>query len=234
MENKLDKRHIQLPSNAGLSELTPQDQLVYLGIRSFMNRDTLEAFPSQDSVAERIGCCRNTVRKCLKNLIDKNYISVRKQGKKIVYKFNKLKQFEPFSYEFLENKDLSFSEKSLLAASQTFMKDKESGIGKISYSKKELSEMINMPYSTLTKITRNLENKEIISLVKAANSPQEMQFNFQKYGQQIVKVLVKHDRTLSIHNQVLMDHEEKFKSLLERIEALENENKRLKNQDIYI
>lgn len=242
-ENNLNLKYmektqfVELPSKEVIiKDLTPQQQLIYLGIRSFMNKDSYEAFPSVETIAERIGASAPTVRKCIKVLEEKDYIKVDRSKKHHVYKFNKLKQFEPFSYEFLENKDLSFSQRALLVASQQYMKDKKSGIGKISYSKKELSEMINMPYSTLARLTKELENKEIISLVKAANNPQEMQFNFQKYGQQIVKVLVNHDRTLSLHNQVLMNHEERFKSLLERIEALENENKRLKNanQDIYI
>lgn len=56
-----------------------------------MNKDTLEAFPSQQTVAERIGCCDKTVRKCIKNLVNKKYIETRKEGKKIIYKFNKCK-----------------------------------------------------------------------------------------------------------------------------------------------
>ena len=90
MENS-SKRHIELPSTEGINDLTPQDQLVYLGLRSFINKDTMESFPSQKEVANRIGCCDKTVRKCIKNLIDKEYIKTRKKGRQIVYKFNKLK-----------------------------------------------------------------------------------------------------------------------------------------------
>lgn len=85
------KRHIELPSDEGINDLTPQDQLVYLGIRSYMNKDTLKAWPSQSTIAQRIGCCDKTVRKCIKNLVDNNYIKVEKEGKKLIYTFNKLK-----------------------------------------------------------------------------------------------------------------------------------------------
>ena len=199
MENS-NKRHIELPSTEGINDLTPQDQLVYLGLRSFMNKDTMEAFPSQTVVAERIGCCRNTISKCVKNLIDKNYLSIRKDGRKIVYKFNKLKQFEPFSYDFISDSSLSFTQKALLTSTQQYMYDKESGIGKTSYSKKELAEKINMPYPTVVKTTRELQDKDIMQLVTLQNkdlttgcNKQEMQFNFQKYHQGIVKVLLKHE-----------------------------------------
>jgi len=36
------------------------------------------------------------------------------------------------------------------------MYDKESGVGKISFSKMELAKKINMPYSTLAKVTKEL------------------------------------------------------------------------------
>ena len=207
-----NKRHIELPSSEGINDLTPQDQLIYLGIRSFMNKDTMEAFPSQESIGKRIGCCRNTIRKSLKNLIDKNYISTRKEGKKIIYKFNKLKQFEPFSYEFIEDKNLSFTQKALLTSTQQYMYDKESGIGKVSYSKKELSEKINMPYPTLVKATRELTKKDIISSVQLNTkdeitgcNKQEMQFDFQKYHQGIVKVLRTHETVLLKHEIDIQD-----------------------------
>lgn len=199
MENS-NKRHVELPSTEGINDLTPQDQLVYLGLRSFMNKDTMEAFPAQTVVAKRIGCCRNTISKCVKNLIDKNYLSIRKDGRKIVYKFNKLKQFEPFSYDFISDSSLSFTQKALLTSTQQYMYDKESGIGKTSYSKKELAEKINMPYPTVVKATRELQDKDIMQLVTLQNkdlttgcNKQEMQFNFQKYHQGIVKVLLKHE-----------------------------------------
>lgn len=49
-----NNRHVELPSTEGINDLTPQDQLIYLGIRSFMNKDTMEAFPSQEVIGERI------------------------------------------------------------------------------------------------------------------------------------------------------------------------------------
>lgn len=229
MENS-NKRHIELPSTEGINDLTPQDQLVYLGLRSFMNKDTMEAFPSQAVVAERIGCCRNTISKCVKNLIDKNYLSIRKDGRKIVYKFNKLKQFEPFSYDFISDSSLSFTQKALLTSTQQYMYDKESGIGKTSYSKKELAEKINMPYPTVVKATRELQDKDIMQLVTLQNKDlttgcnrQEMQFVFQKYHQGIVSVLLNHEERIE-NNELLMSE------VLDRLEQLEKENELLKGE----
>lgn len=219
MENK-GKRHIELPSTEGINDITPQDQLVYLGLRSYMNKDTMQAFPSQESVAQRIGCCRNTLRKCIQNLIDKEYIKiVGKQGRNKIYQFNELKQFEPFSYEFLEDRSISFTQRALLASSQQYMKDKDTGTGIIKYSKMELAELINMPYPTLVKATRELANKDIINTTKLPSGKQQMEFALEKYHQGIVKVLMNHeqrienneDRISILENQVRLLQEELIK-----------------------
>lgn len=228
MENK-EKRHIELPSTEGINDITPQDQLVYLGLRSYMNKDTMQAFPSQESVAQRIGCCRNTLRKCIQNLIDKEYIKiVGKQGRNKIYQFNKLKQFEPFSYEFLEDRSISFTQRALLASSQQYMQNKDTGTGVIKYSKMELAELINMPYPTLVKATKELANKDIINTTKLPSGKQQMEFVLEKYHQGIVKVL--------------MNHEQRIENNEDRISALENQVRLLqeelikerKNQEIIL
>ena len=222
MENK-EKRHIELPSTGGINDITPQDQLVYLGLRSYMNKDTMQAFPSQESVAQRIGCCRNTLRKCIQNLIDKEYIKiVGKQGRNKIYQFNKLKQFEPFSYEFLEDRSISFTQRALLASSQQYMKNKNSGTGVIKYSKMELAELINMPYPTLVKATRELANKDIISTTKLPSGKQQMEFALEKYHQGIVKVLLNHEQRIENTEDKVYILENTVKQLKEEIQKLKN------------
>ena len=227
MENE-NKRHIELPTTEGISDITPQDQLVYLGIRSFMNRNTLEAFPSQETIAEKVGCCRNTVRKCIQNLIDKDYITVRKEGKKQIYKFNKLKQFEPFSYEFLEDRSRSFTKRSILVASQRLMLEKETGVGKINYSKMELAKLINTPYSTLVRTLRELTEDGLIVNEKLPSGQQQMQFQLEKYHQGIVKILLNHEQRIE-------SNEDRISILENQVKLLQEELKRKENKkDIFI
>lgn len=218
MEKEI-KRHIELPTTEGISDITPQDQLVYLGIRSFMNKDTLEAFPSQETIAERVGCCRNTVRKCIQNLVEKDYLKIRTEGRKQIYIFNKLKQFEPFSYEFLEDKSKSFTKRATLAATQRYMTGKETGVGKVTYTKMELAKLINTPYSTLVRTLRELTEDGIIVNEKLPSGQQQMKFQLEKYHQGIVKVLLNHeerienneDRISKLENQVRLLQEELIK-----------------------
>ena len=215
MEKEI-KRHIELPTTEGISDITPQDQLVYLGIRSFMNKDTLEAFPSQETIAERVGCCRNTVRKCIQNLVEKDYLKIRTEGRKQIYIFNKLKQFEPFSYEFLEDKSKSFTKRATLAATQRYMTGKETGVGKVTYTKMELAKLINTPYSTLVRTLRELTEDGLIVNKKLPSGQQQMQFQLEKYHQGIVKVL--------------LNHEERIENNEDRISILENQIRLLQEE----
>ena len=225
MEKEI-KRHIELPTTEGISDITPQDQLVYLGIRSFMNKDTLEAFPSQETIAERVGCCRNTVRKCIQNLVEKDYLKIRTEGRKQIYIFNKLKQFEPFSYEFLEDKSKSFTKRATLAATQRYMTGKETGVGKVTYTKMELAKLINTPYSTLVRTLRELTEDGLIVNEKLPSGQQQMQFQLEKYHQGIVKVLLNHEQRIE-------NTEEDISELKAQIQALSKEVKELKkNQSI--
>ena len=192
-----------------------------------MNKDTMKAFPSQKSIADRVGCCEKTVRKCIQNLVDKDYIKIEKQGRKQIYVFNELKQFEPFSYEFLEDRSITFTQRALLASSQQYMKEKETGKGIIKYSKMELAELINMPYPTLVKATRELANKDIINTTKLPSGKQQMEFALEKYHQGIVKVLLNHEQRIENNEEDIFELKEQIKFLTEKVNKLENQEQKL-------
>lgn len=160
MEKK-NEQYVIYPHN-GSSEpvngLTPQDKLIYLAIRRYMNRDTMESFPSYARLTQDIGAAAKTIKKSVDNLVREEYLQTRRDGKKIIYKFNNKKQFEPFSWDFLDKPDLTFTEKSYIVAAQQYMfKDNEEG--KISYKNNELSKLINMSESTISKCNHSLEKK---------------------------------------------------------------------------
>ena len=72
------------------ANLTPQDKLVYLAIRRYMNKDTMEAFPSYERLKADIKAVPRTIKKCVDNLVREGYLETEKRGRSIVYKFNKL------------------------------------------------------------------------------------------------------------------------------------------------
>ena len=141
-----------------MNGLTPQDKLIYLAIRRYMNRDTMESFPSYARITQDIGAAAKTIKKSVDNLVREEYLQTRRDGKKIIYKFNNKKQFEPFSWDFLDKPDLTFTEKSYIVAAQQYMfKDNEEG--KISYKNNELSKLINMTEATISRCNHSLEKK---------------------------------------------------------------------------
>ena len=59
----MNKQHVQLPNNMTLETiLTPQDLLVYVSIKRYMNNETKEAFPSLQTIAEKCGASIPTIR----------------------------------------------------------------------------------------------------------------------------------------------------------------------------
>ena len=104
-------KHVQLPNDMTAdANLTPQDLLIYVAIKRYMNKDTKEAFPSLQTICAKSGASVNTVRKCITNLEREKYFTITKEGRKNVYKFSEYKNFEPFSYDFLDKEDLTDDE----------------------------------------------------------------------------------------------------------------------------
>lgn len=227
-----DKQHIQLPNRKEDDEITPREQLIYIAIKSFMNKDTKEAFPSLKKLSEMVGASIPTIRSAIKRLQELDYIKVIKVGRSQIYKFNSYKNFEPFSYEFLNNKDLNFIEKSYITATQQFM-FKNGDTGSISYSNKELSEKINMPESTISKCNRELTSKHFLTIINNKSKDLETGldtqtkiFHLAEFGQAIVGVLNSHESRLDQNENDIAQLKKQNELLLNEINRLRNEMKK--------
>ena len=224
----MNKQHVQLPNNMTLETiLTPQDLLVYVSIKRYMNNETKEAFPSLQTIAEKCGASIPTIRKCIKRLEEGKYIEVTKKGRSQIYKFLKYNNFEPFSYEFLDKEDLSFTEKAYQLASQQYQ-FKENGMGKISMSNKELAEKINMSESTISRCNKSLEAKGYLDIIKAKKHESgitinEKFFHLDELGQAIVF-------TLQNHEERLNKTEQNIENLMKDMSIVLKENKELKER----
>ena len=147
------------PSNDEIQpDLDPKDKLIYVAIRRYMNKQTMEAYPSYAKITKDTGAAAKTIKKCVDNLVKEDYLQTRREGRKLIYKFNNKKQFEPYSYDFLDKPELTFTEKSYIIATQQYM-FKDNNEGKIEYTNKELSSLIRMPEATISKCNRALEKK---------------------------------------------------------------------------
>lgn len=201
-------------------DLDPKDKLIYLAIRRYMNKQTREAFPSYAKITEDTGAAAKTIKKCVDNLVNEGYLETRKEGKKIIYKFNNKKQFEPFSYDFLDKPELTFTEKSYIVATQQFMyKDKETLEGKVSYPNSELSKLINMPPATISKCNRSLEKKGYLQ----GASDSTKRFQLRELDQMIIYKLQEHEYQIQQNTSDIA-------LIKEELQQLKLENAELKKQ----
>jgi DNA-binding MarR family transcriptional regulator len=224
---KRDYQHVQLPNDMTKSgELSQKDLLVYVTIKRYMNSQTRECYPSLDTIVKVSGVSKPTVRKAINNLKRLKYLDVRLEGRKNVYKFNPHKNFEPFSYEFLDFQLETNLKAYIMVVQQTMYKDVE-GYGKVSYSDSELASIINLDRHTIAKYNKSLEEQGFLSIVKTDKKDpvtglriDEKIFHLNELGQAIIWTLQKHEEDIQ-------DLKEKTEATSKDVEFLLNEIKRL-------
>lgn len=226
----MNKKHIQLPTEN--SDLEPKDQLIYLSIKRFMNSKTRRAFPSLKTISEVSGASIPTIRKSIERLEQKEYIKIIKKGRGQEYEFNKYKEFEPFSEDFLDKKDLSFTTKAYLIASQKYMFKDVEGIGKISYTNKDLSNKINMSESSISRSNSELESKGYLTILNNKSFDLESGcnkttkiYNLNKLCQGIIWVLKNHEDRINNIEEQANNNTKLINMLLEKISQLEKDKK---------
>lgn len=229
-----NKQHYQLPNKMGENEIEPKDQLIYLAIKFFDGKGG--CFPSLQKIAEKSGASIPTVRTSIKRLENKEYIKVVKKGRGQEYYFNKYKKFEPFSPEFLDKKDITFTTKAYIAASQQYMYKDVEGVGKISYPNTELSKKINMPESTIRKCNAELIKKNYLTIIK--NECRDLEtgcktdtkiFNLSELEQAIIWTLKNHEDRIEKNTQDISDIKKQLEEQSKLINKLLEENTKLKN-----
>lgn len=238
----VSKQHVQLPNNMTKSgELTPKDLLVYVTIKSFMNKDSKECFPSLDTIVELSGVSKPTVRKSIETLKKEKYISVRTEGRRNVYSFNSYKTFEPFSYDFIRDKTIEPNEKAYIIASQQLMFKEQEGFGKMTYSNEELSKLINLDKRTIAKYDKSLEEKGLLSIVKTNKKDSETGllinekiFHLNEFGQAVIWALQKHEDDINDLKVKTSSNEKDMEILLREVNELKKMVYASQTKDIII
>ena len=209
--------------------LTPKDKLIYVAIRRYMDKSTMESFVSYAKISKDTGAAINTIRKSIDNLVKEGYLNIRKVGRNIYYIFNNKKKFEPFSYEFLDKPELTFTEKSYLIASQQYMfKDEDSEQGKISYTNKELSGLIKMSESTISRTNHSLESK---GFLENASTPTQV-FKLRELDQMFIWKFKEQDEKIQDNTDRIEQLEREMMKFKELNKALLEENEKLKKSKI--
>lgn len=233
MEKEINKRHVQVPNDMTEqnNSLKPGDLLIYATIKRHMDKNTKTCYPSLNTIAAESGASINTVRASIQNLINTQYIEVTPKGRGKLYRFLKWDKFEPFSYDFLDNKKLSFKEKAYILATQQYMfKNKETQNGVVTYSNIELSKRINTSPSTISRLDSSLREKEFLDINILTQKDQETGlpirekiFHLSKIEQAIVFILGNHEERIQ-------ENTNEIQLLKERMDKLEKENKELKKK----
>lgn len=218
--------------------LTPKDKLIYVALRRYMDKSSMEAFPSYARITKDTGAAAKTIKNSVDKLVNEGYLKTRKDGRKIVYIFNNKKKFEPYSWDFLDRQDLSFTEKSYLVASQQYMyKDENTETGKISYTNKELSKIIKMPESTISRVNHSLETK---GFLEGASLPTKS-FDLRKLDQIFIWKLKEQDEKIAQNTKDIDNNKERIiqlekalNKLIPYTKKLAEENKQLKESGKFI
>lgn len=221
----MSKQHVQVPNNMTKDgNLNPTDVLVYAYLKSYMNKDSLEAFPSLDTISTKSGLSKPTVVDSLKALDSNGDIRIiKRSGRSNLYKFNpKSKHFEMFTYDFLFKDDLTPKQKAYLLVSQQFMY-KEGTNGTISFSDLELGGKIGLSPRLIKTRNKELEKQNVLTIVK---SPLRDETGLQKEIK-IFDLELLGQAVLFLDRKV-KEHDDKLDSQQAQLDAQAKEIKQLK------
>lgn len=230
MEKESINQFVILPKKEVGDQLQKYEILIYVAIRRYMNKDTMKAYPSLDRIQKDTGVSKATIIKIIKNIINKGYMQQEsKKGVGAIYTFNNEKSFEPFSYEFLDNENLTKAEKLQILCTQQYM-FKDNGVGKISYSDNELAEKTGLNRNTIAKTNQSLMQKGFATQVSLATRDpktglmnKETIYHLDEIGQAIVFKLKEHDDRI-------VKNEEDIESLKKDNELLRRELNEIKRE----
>lgn len=179
------------------------DLLVYAVLKMSMNKDSKKSYKTIRKIAEETGMSIGGVQSALKRLEESEDIFKAKEGNRNAYRFNeRSEKFEMYDFTFLNNSDLNNLQKSFYIAVQKHLYiDKETGIGKTTYSNKQLSEKTGMSEKVIAERKRELEELGFISRRvtsdKHGNSCEALEFNLPKFGQYVLCTLEKHEEDIA-------------------------------------
>ena len=214
MEKEI-KPFVKVPNKmTELTDLQPKDLVIYTNLVRYADHENV-CYPSLTTISSESGAAINTVRKCLNNLVKAGYIAITKQNNhsNTYTILKRVEGFEMFSKEFLDNKNLSFTEKAYLIASQQYMfLNTDASEGTIKLTSTELSDKINMPYSSLRACQKSLEKKELMQVLTDGSKT----YNLDKFNTAVV--------------YKLKEHEDKILALEEDNKELKRENRNLRKE----
>lgn len=217
--------HVRKPIQMNVD---PKDQLVYLYIRSFLNDKTKICNPGIAAIQKRFGISKDKIQESIQNLKNSGWITTTKKGRGVNYTFLKnVDHYERFSNKFLENRDMSITKKSILIALQDYMWRDSGELGVVTYSDIELAEKLKIPYSTLKRNLKELEEDKL-TFTADTNIPGEggclkraRFFNLYEYCQAVAFTLEQQQEHLNKLDKKQEDTNEQVQKLENKVESMQ-------------
>lgn len=209
-------------------ELELLDTLIYATIKKFMNTVTLTCYPSIDTIRKLSGLSKDRIRKGIDNLAKLGYIEVTLIGRKNVYKFNHSKQFEIFSFDFLELPNLTPTEKALQLRMQRL--EHLQGTQNIcTLSDAECAREINVPRSTFDRTIKSMAAKGYVDIIPTKNyaglTVNGKYFKLDELQQAIVYKIKNHEERVSNVEEKVSTLEEQLADALKELEYLKRKDR---------
>ena len=213
-------KHVQIPDPNEYKGLKSTDKLVYANIKRFMNKDTMTCYPSMSTIAKFCDLTVQTVQNAVKRLVKHGYLEIlpeKHNNKNNIYKFKKLdKDFEKFTDEFLDNKELTPSEKAYLIGLQSQCY-KNGKYAITSYSNNKIADNLDMSLSSVKRYNTSLKTKEVMQELQAVSFDENgfakvvKAIDMAKIGQQVLF-------------EVAVNHEDRIQQLETLVEKLLKDN----------
>lgn len=160
-------QHVQIENNLCINldgnELSYTDILVYACMKKYMNKDNFRCYPSLTTVCEDTSLSRPSVTKSIKALIKSGDIKLHGRVRRNnVYQFNPTsKNFERYSYNFLNDQNLTAKEKAFYIIMQPLLY-KDGKEGATTYSYKDIADLTGLDRRIVSDRSKELEQKGII------------------------------------------------------------------------
>lgn len=172
-------------------KLIPVDKLVYVYMRSHMDKDA-QTFISMETLSVECEIDRRTVSKSIARLLEAQeiYLVEDKSGKRSkTYKFNKeSRHFEMFSQEcldFLKRERYTTNEKCVLICLHEFSY-KTQNYGELNDTLDEISKNILMPIATLKRTMKTLSDRGVIEYTRNAKNQPVRRIQWDKIMMQMI------------------------------------------------
>lgn len=230
-DNKSTIRHVQIPHGITNSKINYLGVGVYAILRYYMNKDTKECFPSYKKLSEKSGLSRPTLKKYLDLLEKDGHITKISRGFKNsnLYKFNidspLYKNFEMFSYDFLDNKNLDFKSKSAYMVLQERMY-KDGNFRKLCDTDINICKQLNVSYDTWKELYKTFVNDWGMSKTKTNAKDSESMDNKYLYTFDLETI----GQAVLFNRKKIEEHDEMLHEMQEEIKRLNHEVKLLQKQ----